>query len=252
MVCELVCISMNLWCVHESSSQKICRGSKQEPVHKLTHFHTDSHARSGHHSDFFDPRVMQEAQRQAAWQQYYQYQAYMQSCLTPEQYQQWHMAQHYQYMQQNMSRQQQPLPQQQQQKKVRKPRVKKEPVAVPATAAEPIATAAPIDDEAAAAPVPKLSEQEISVEPVVASPVTTSAVNEPAVGVNYEEMSRSDVVAAAKERAIKANGKTADIIKVSLSFSLTLSLLLALSLFLSRALSLSFSRALSLLLSLSV
>jgi hypothetical protein len=82
-------------------------------------------------AEFFDPKAVQEANRQAAWQQYYQQVAYMQASMTPQQFQQWQLFQSQQYQHSLFMQQQQQQyammmqDLQKKQQKLRKPRVKK-------------------------------------------------------------------------------------------------------------------------------
>jgi hypothetical protein len=82
-------------------------------------------------AEFFDPKAVQEANRQAAWQQYYQQVAYMQASMAPQQFQQWQLFQSQQYQHSLFMQQQQQQyammmqALQKKQQKLRKPRVKK-------------------------------------------------------------------------------------------------------------------------------
>jgi hypothetical protein len=171
-------------------------------------------------AEFFSPQVVQEAHRQAAWQQYFQYQAYMQACMTPEQYQQWQLSQHYQQHSQHYQQHCAMMHSQQMHKEQRKPRTKKAPAASKAPEPDsdvtpPLAASSSCEDgkPALAGGVPEQTEA-----PAVVAACTPNPVVMEDSGSKYGVLSRPDLVALAKEHGIKANGKTADIIKVTSAF----------------------------------
>ena len=166
------------------------------------HHHQNLHWTTDQTSEFFTSHYVQEAQRAAAWQQYYQYTCYMQATMTPEQFQQWQLSQHYQYQHQQMYGMQAPRPKQQ---KPRKPRVKKD-AEVPAAsqAAEMREEAMPLP----AAEVDTPSEDQSLTLPIAVNEATSSEDNK------YEEMKRAQLMELCKERGLKANGKNTDLIKV--------------------------------------
>jgi hypothetical protein len=159
-------------------------------------------------SEFFSPQAVQEAHRQAAWQQYYQYMQHMQTCMTPQHFQHFLMAQHYQ------QQQQQQLSimhgrQAQRSKAPPKPRAKEAPAPAPTPAPAPADTEL-VEEETSA------DAKQVDASPIVAASVPPPAVVEQVMETKnkYEALGRQELVALAKERGIKANGKTVDIIKV--------------------------------------
>jgi hypothetical protein len=174
-------------------------------------------------ADFFNPSYAQEAHRQAAWQQYYAYQAYMQANMTPAQFQQWQLAQYYQQYQHQMAMMmmcEKPV----QQKPKRKPRAQSAKTVASDTSEPPAAETSQspkqynCSDKTIDIPI----EPEHIVEaaapevcaPVEPTPSPTAAAVVEAQAPKYEEMARADVVAMCKERGIKAVGKTVDLVKV--------------------------------------
>jgi hypothetical protein len=200
---------------------------------QATPYHHQANAHNLHWTheqtaDFFNPSYAQEAHRQAAWQQYYAYQAYMQATMTPAQFQQWQLAQYYQQYQNQIAMMmmcEKPA----QQKPKRKPRAESaknfssvtEP---PAAEASQLGAAEPPQHyscSVATMDLPVQPERDVEVAaPEVCAPVCEPAPSPTAAAVietqapKYEEMARSDVVAMCKERGIKAVGKTVDLIKV--------------------------------------
>ena len=163
-------------------------------------------------AEFFKPAYAEEARRQAAWQQYFAIQAYMQATMTPLQFHQWQLAQHHQW--QSQFQQQAAC-----EKPKRKPRAKKDnkgsesgstPVATEQAAAPEQVTEAAPEQVTEAAP----EQAAESAAPQVCAPEAAAAVEE-VLAPKFDEMSRADLVAMCKERGIKANGKTAELIKVN-------------------------------------
>jgi hypothetical protein len=175
-------------------------------------------------ADFFNPSYAQEAHRQAAWQQYYAYQAYMQANMTPAQFQQWQLAQYYQQYQHQMAMMmmcEKPV----QQKPKRKPRAQSAKNLASDSSEPPAAEASQspkqysCTDKTIDLPIEPGHMVEAAVPEVFApvcepSPSPTAAAVVETQAPKYDEMSRADVVAMCKERGIKAVGKTVDLIKV--------------------------------------
>jgi hypothetical protein len=157
----------------------------------------------------------------------------MQSSLTPEQFQHWQLSQAYQY---NAQQKQQAMMWQgaaglAQQTKPRKPRAKKadaapESESTTTESAERVEvhketkTKAPKGYAIDQVPIiaPKMSSPvEVPVpSPVVDDAPAPAAVPEadPVVEPKYGELKRGDLVSLAKERGVKANGKSEAIVKV--------------------------------------
>ena len=168
-------------------------------------------------AEFFSPQVVQEAHRQAAWQQYFQYQAYMQACMTPEQYQQWQLSQHYQHYSQHYQQHCAMMHNQQTHEEQRKPRTKKAPAASKAPEPESDVTPPPATSPSCGdcKPAVEGGVPEQAEAPAVVVACTPDPVVMEHTCSKYGALSRPDLVALAKEHGIKANSKTADIIKVT-------------------------------------
>ena len=149
-------------------------------------------------AEFFDPKAVQEANRQAAWQQYYQQVAYMQASMAPQQFQQWQLFQSQQYQHSLFMQQQQQQyammmqALQQKQQKLRKPRVKK----ASSTPCDPY-PAADMKEEETPGEIPQAL---VAAAALVEAPPAVVEASAP----KYEDMSRADIVVLAKQRGIKA------------------------------------------------